>query len=167
MNSSLLTRLTNQPNALDHLLFGLDEDQIRQRPPSGKWSIFENLAHLGQYQTVFLERMHRIINEHNPSFSRYVADEDPGFADWTQLSFPSLTERMRVTRTTLCEFLSRLSGEQLIRVGRHPAYGPMTIAGWTEFFLLHEAHHFFTILKLGGALRTSEQPMGLDLVPAT
>lgn len=48
-----------------------------------------------------------------------------------------------------------------MRIGLHPVYGPMTLEGWTEFFLLHEAHHLFTILRLGGSLRTGEQPMGL------
>ncbi len=54
-----------------------------------------------------------------------------------------------------------LHEEQLMRIGLHPVYGPMTIEGWTEFFLLHEAHHFFTILRLGGSTRTAEEPMGL------
>ena len=161
MKPSLLTRLSDQPNALDHLLSGLTEAQIRQRPQTGKWSIFENLAHLGRYQEVFLDRAQRIIAEETPHFSRYATDDDLGFAEWSRLSWQTLTEQMRGERTTLSAFLSILREEQIRRIGLHPAYGPMTLEGWTEFFLLHEAHHFFTILRLGGSLRTSEQPMGL------
>lgn len=161
MKPSLLSRLSDQPDALDHLLSGLTEDQIRQRPPTGDWSIFENLAHLGRYQAVFLDRIQRIIAEETPQFNRYAANDDPAFADWNRLSWQTLTEQMRGERTTLSAFLSMLREEQITRIGLHPAYGPMTIEGWTEFFLLHEAHHFFTILRLGGSLRTSEQPMGL------
>ncbi|GAB3997238.1 hypothetical protein GCM10028807_41910 [Spirosoma daeguense] len=164
MKQSLLTRLAEQPHALNHLLFNLSEDQIRQRPQPDKWSIFENLAHLGRYQEVFTDRLQRIIANETPSFSRYVADEDPGFADWTQLSFPTLVDRMHLERATLNAFLSILHEEQLMCVGLHPAFGPMTVEGWTEFFLLHEAHHFFTILKLGGALRTQEHPMGFYFI---
>ena len=161
MKPSLLTRLSDQSEAIDHLLSGLTEDQIRQRPPTGKWSIFENLAHLGRYQEVFLDRIQRIIAEEVPTFSRYAADDDPGFTDWTRLSWQTLSEQMRGERATLSAFLSILREEQITRIGLHPAYGPMTVEGWTEFFLLHEAHHFFTILQLGGSMRTSEQPMGL------
>lgn len=161
MKPSLLTRLADQPPALDHLLSGLLEDQIRQRPDPARWSIFENLAHLGRYQEVFLERMERITTEDRPTFGRYVADEDSGFAGWTQLSLPTLVERLRGERAALNAFLSILREEHLTRIGLHPAYGPMTVEGWTEFFLLHEAHHFFTILRLGGAMRTPEQAMGL------
>jgi hypothetical protein len=165
MKSSILNRLSAQPDALNHILFGLNEEQIRQRPQPDKWSIFENIAHLGRYQEVFLDRMQQINTVDVPLFSRYVADDDPGFADWTRLSFEELTERMRGERAALNAFLSILHEEQLTRVGLHPVYGPMTLEGWTESFLLHEAHHFFTIVRLGGSLRTNEQPMGLYLLP--
>jgi len=161
MKQPLITRLASQPDALSHLLAGLTEDQIRQRPQSGKWSIFEHLAHLGRYQEVFTDRIQRINTEETPKFSRYVADNDPGFTGWTSLSLNELLERLRGERATLNAFLSILHEEQLTRIAIHPAYGPMTIEGWTEFFLLHEAHHFFTILQLGGAFRRPDQPMGL------
>ncbi|GAB3701632.1 hypothetical protein GCM10027592_30020 [Spirosoma flavus] len=161
MKQSLLARLSEQPHALNHLLLGLSEDQIRQRPQPEKWSILENMAHLGRYQEVFLDRIQQIISNVTPRFNRYVADNDPDFDDWTRLSFQTLTERMQNERAALNAFLSILREEQLLRVGIHPAFGPMTVEGWAEFFLLHEAHHFFTILKLGGAMRTEEQPMGV------
>ncbi|QJW89528.1 DinB family protein [Spirosoma taeanense] len=161
MKPSLLARLANQPDALNHLLFGLSEDQLRQRPHSDKWSIFENLAHLGRYQEIFLDRVQQINAEVMPSFDRYVAEQDPGFPEWTQLGFYELLERMRGERATLNAFLSILHEELLTRVGLHPLYGPMTVEGWTELFLLHEAHHYFTIARLGGSLRPIEQPMGL------
>lgn len=119
------------------------------------------MAHLGLYRAVFLDRVQRIIADETPQFSRYAADDDPAFTDWVSLSFQTLTERIRGERAVLSAFLSMLHEEQLMRIGLHPVYGPMTIEGWTEFFLLHEAHHFFTILRLGGSLRTGEQPMGL------
>lgn len=162
MKQSLLVRLTNQPDALNHLLPGLTEWQIRERPQTGKWSIFENLAHLGRYQDVFLDRLKRINTEETPLFSRYVADDDPGFTKWNQLSYRALMQEMTSGRAALHTLLSGLQTDQLRRVGLHPVYGPMIIEGWTEFFLLHEAHHFFTILKLGGELRTEEQPMGFS-----
>ena len=52
------------------------------------------------------------------------------------------------SRKTLNDFLFGLDEHQLMRTARHPAYGKWNINGWTQFFLLHEAHHFFTILKL-------------------
>ena len=168
MKSSILSRLSAQPDALEHLLFGLTENQIRQRPQPDTWSIFENLAHLGRYQAVFLERIESIINtSERLTFDRYKADEDPGFADWTGLPYNELIVQIKEERAMLNAFLSILHEEQLTRVGIHPAFGPMTVEGWTEFFLLHEAHHFFTILKVGGSIRAGGNlmAMGFYMMP--
>lgn len=152
MKAYLLARLQHQPAALDHLLDGLTEAQFRQRPQSDKWSIFEHVAHLGRYQNIFVSRVTRIDREDNPAVERYVAEADPGFAEWTGLPYADLMERIREERRTLNTFLGLLHDAQLRRTARHPLYGPMTVEGWTEFFLLHEAHHLFAILRLAGSL---------------
>lgn len=148
MKISLEQRLTHQPDALSHILFGLDESGIRQRPNADKWSIAENLAHLGRYHEVFKERMERILQDEHPHFPRYVADSDPDFAIWCKYDHPVLVKRWKDSRKALNDFLLSLTDEELKRSGHHPVFGLMSINGWTEFFLLHEAHHFFTILKL-------------------
>jgi len=46
---------------------------------------------------------------------------------------------------------SKLQGmgeDDLRRVGHHPRYGMLDVRQWTEFFLLHEAHHLYTIFML-------------------
>lgn len=111
MKSSLLTRLSDQPDALNHLPAGLSEDQIRRRTPTRKWSIFEDMTHLGLYQAVFLDRTQQIIADETPRFSRYPADDDPAFTDWVSLSFQTLTERIRGERAVLSAFLSMLHEE--------------------------------------------------------
>jgi hypothetical protein len=72
MNHALIARLELQHAALNHLLTGITEQQIRQRLTPEKWSIFENIAHLGRYQVVFLERMTVILEEEKPGFDRYA-----------------------------------------------------------------------------------------------
>jgi hypothetical protein len=42
--------------------------------------------------------------------------------------------------------------DQLALKGTHPKYGTLMITEWTEFFLLHEAHHLFTLFRLSKAL---------------
>jgi hypothetical protein len=36
----------------------------------------------------------------------------------------------------------------LQRIGRHARYGRLTVVQWVEFFLLHEAHHLYTIFMI-------------------
>lgn len=160
MEDNLLARLQYQPDALTHLLKELTEPQIRQRLEPDKWSIFENIAHLGRYQEVFRNRITVILQEEKPGFERYVADQDAGFPDWLAQPFDKLSRDFHHSRNTLREAIAHLSEDQCQRVGFHPVYGAMSVTGWTEFFLLHEAHHFLTILKLAGQLRRPDQVMG-------
>ncbi|GAB3898760.1 hypothetical protein GCM10028803_18810 [Larkinella knui] len=153
MISSLLARLQFQPDALSHLLSGLTENQIRQRPAADQWSIFENIAHLGRYQQVFLERMRIILKEDTLTFDRYVADQDPEFESWRSLPYQQVLHNLAIGRSDILHFVHPLTEKEWQRTARHPVYGTMTIEGWTEFFLLHEAHHFLTILKLAGPIR--------------
>ena len=156
MNTAQLARLRYQPDALPAMLSGLTEAQIRQQPQPGKWSIFEQIAHLGRYQQIFLERLQRIRSEETPAFDRYVAGEDPGFTDWLKRPLTDVLSQSNADRDELNRLLSGCSANMVERTGRHPLFGRMTISEWTEFFLLHEAHHLFSIMKLAAPFRNRE-----------
>ena len=148
MEHSLQQRLEYQPEALKHLLSGLTDETASQRPLADKWSVAENIAHLGRYHEIFLGRLQRILSEENPLFERYVADHDPGFSEWSQHNLNTLLQKFYSSRKLLNDFLFGLTDAQVKRKATHPVFGQWTINGWTEFFLLHENHHYFTILKL-------------------
>lgn len=153
MNTAQLARLRYQPDALSPLLYKLTEVQIRWRPEPYKWAIFEQVAHLGRYQQVFRERLERIVTEENPAFDRYVAEADPGFASWLTRPLEDIRRQNQQERDELRQLLSGYSESTLQRTGKHPVFGMMSISQWTEFFLLHEAHHLFAIMKLAAPFR--------------
>lgn len=151
LSSSARTRLEFQHLTIRELIDGLSEPQLKQRVDPTKWSVFENIVHLASYQPVFLLRLQRILNEDSPSFARYTADEDPQFSIDGQLPLVSLLDYIDTRRTDLK--LQSMNDNELSRTGVHPVFGKMTIIGWTEFFLLHEAHHLYTIFRLLQQLR--------------
>ncbi|RFM27719.1 DinB family protein [Deminuibacter soli] len=153
MENSQQMRLLHQPGSLLVSLQHSTEQQLFTRPAEGKWSIFDNLAHLGRYQQIFKERIELILTGSEPQFARYVAEEDPEFARWQHKSPDELLQDMQSERFDLNHFLSSLTDEQQQLKGSHPVYGNLTIEDWIEFFLLHEAHHFLTIFKLAANLR--------------
>ena len=148
MKNSLMQRMIDQPDSLTLLLHNLNEQQIRSRAIPDKWSIYENLVHLGRYHEIFKERMEQIQREESPTFQQYKAENDQGFYDWMQKHFDEMMNDFREERHQLNNYLASLSIQQLHKTGRHPVYGLINVEGWTELFLLHEAHHFWTIAKL-------------------
>ncbi len=85
LSESTSARLATQLDPLLFLFGTANPDALRRRPPSGKWSAHENLAHLGRYHEVFLERLHRMLSEDRPQLGWYRAEDDPEAANWMAL----------------------------------------------------------------------------------
>ena len=143
----LHNRLATQHLMLDGLLQHATDRELRQPIMHGKWSVHEQLAHLGRYQQVFAERVDEIVSHSAPAFPRYVADEDPEFAHWKRRAVKANFDLLKAQRNLLVDRFKALGAATLSRTGIHPVYGRLTLAEWVELFLLHEAHHLFAIFK--------------------
>jgi hypothetical protein len=145
---SLHDRLKNQHEAIAPMIASLDAGRLNRQPLPGKWSIHDNIAHLAKYQPVFMGRIQAILQKEVPVFGRYKAEKDPDFEIWKQFEIHDLLKRLDTDRHILFNLLSGLDDEHLGRTGLHAKYGTLTVTQWTEFFLLHESHHLFTIFML-------------------
>ena len=146
-DESQLVRLKTQLESVDVLFAGASPERIDRRPASGKWSARENLAHIGRYHEIFLERVRRILAETSPQFARYRAEEDPGWQEWASKPFEEIRNQVTALRMKLIDTIAGLQASDYTRVGIHSAFGEMTLSLWLEFFLVHEAHHLYVILQ--------------------
>src|SRR5690349_20155023 len=153
LSSSITTRLEYQHKSLLGIFEGLSDEQIRWQIIPGKWSVFENIVHLVTYQHVFIKRLDQILNEDKLKFARYAADADPLFHDNCSKVTREIIQDLITTRREMIAKIFSLKEDELRRTGIHLAFGEMTVVMWLHFFLLHEAHHLFTIFKLVPELR--------------
>jgi DinB superfamily len=153
LSNSILTRLQFQHETVSELIAGITEQRLKQRLNPEKWSAFENIAHLAAYQPVFYLRLERIASENDPGFERYTADQDPSFTAYLEKTLSGLTGAIVQDRLAITAKLGEMSETVLQRTGIHPKFGRLTMSQWTEFFLLHEAHHLFTLFRLVQDLR--------------
>ena len=153
MLSHLSTRLQYQHQALVDLIDGLSIEMIRRQIIPGKWSIFENIIHLQCYQHTFINRVNEIIEKDNPFFDRYTAESDPLFLENCGKTTREAMHDLISFRKEIAELINGFTETVLNRTGTHPYFGTMSLLQWINFFLLHEAHHLFTILKLRAALQ--------------
>lgn len=155
--SSISTRLQYQHKSLIELIDELSDEQIRRQVIPGKWSIFENIVHLETYQHTFIRRVREMLESHNPAFERYSAEADPMFLDHCAKSSREVMQDLLGTRKELAAGMLSFTENDLAKTGSHPVYGPMNILQWLNFFLLHEAHHLFTIFKLAAELKKMQR----------
>lgn len=153
MPTSISTRLQYQHKSLLDLLNGLSDEQIRRQQYPGKWSIFEIIVHLQTYQHTFISRIKKILEDENPFFNAYTAEADPAFHDNCAKSSREIMQDLLVTRKELSNGILSFKETDLVKEGTHPAYGKMNLVSWLNFFLLHEAHHLFTIFKMSAELK--------------
>jgi uncharacterized damage-inducible protein DinB len=144
---SVLGRLASQLEALPTVLGQAAAEELRRRPASGKWSVHENLAHLARHHDVFLQRLRRILDEASPVLPQYRAEDDPLWPQWAALPTDEVLARLQSLRAELVASVERLSEAELARTGVHSRFGPLSLAAWIEFFLVHEAHHLYTMFK--------------------
>jgi hypothetical protein len=157
LSLSIQSRLKHQHESLAELIKGLTEEQLKQRINPDKWSAFENTVHLVAYQPVFYKRLQLIEQQDNPAFERYMADNDPVFQQYKEYSLKELLEDFATQRFLINNHIFQLSETVLRRAGSHPLYGRFSMSQWSDFFLLHEAHHLFTIFMLTAAIRKGFQ----------
>jgi len=153
LSTSITTRLEYQHKSLLEIIEGLSDEQIRWQIIPGKWSVFENIVHLATYQHAFVKRLDQILEQEKPQFPRYVAEADPLFYDNCSKVTREIMQDLVATRREMIAKIFSLSDKDLRRIGVHLAFGELTIIMWLNFFLLHEAHHLFTIFKLVPELR--------------
>jgi uncharacterized damage-inducible protein DinB len=146
-DESQLVRLKTQLASVDILFAGASPERIDRRSASGKWSARENLAHIGRYHEIFLERLGRIRAETSPQFARYRAEDDPGWQEWASRPPEAVRSRITALRAKLVDTIAGLPAADYSRVGIHSAFGEMTLSLWLEFFLVHEAHHLYVIMQ--------------------
>jgi uncharacterized damage-inducible protein DinB len=151
--SSVSTRLQYQHKSLIEIIDGLSDEDIRRSINPGKWSIFENIVHLQTYQHVFIIRIKQILENSLPSFDRYSAEADPQFAENCTKSTREVMQDLLTTRKEMAAGILSFPEHDLVKSGIHPLFGKMNLVEWLNFFLLHEAHHLFTIFKIGAELK--------------
>lgn len=151
--SSITTRLHYQHKSIVDMIDGLSDEMIRRQVIPGKWSIFENIVHLQTYQHTFCARMKQLLSGTDPLFARYTAEADPVFLDNCHLSFREIMQDLLTLRKQMLVQISSLDEPDLTKTAVHPFFGRMTLIQWLNFFLLHEAHHMFTIFKLAAEVK--------------
>lgn len=144
----MAARLQHQHHAIREIIGDLPDTLLRLEVNPGKWSAHANIAHLTAYQPVFIDRLERMSRECSPAFDRYVAGDDPLFPACLDRSTASLLDQLAADRARIITTLEAGGEAFLAGTATHPRFGLLTVKDWTEFFLLHEAHHLYTLYSL-------------------
>ncbi len=146
LDPGLTARLAHQIASFRARVGDAEPGDLSRAPAPGRWSALQNLAHVGRHHEIMRDRLARVLAEDAPVFPPYREAEDAGWAAWERLSPEALWPRLLERRQQLLDWTSGLTRDQVARTGVHARFGPMDVAGWLDFFLVHEAHHLYVAM---------------------
>lgn len=132
---------------ISRLSENLPEEQIELRPPAGKWSAREIVAHLADCELVFAFRLRQTLAEDGPTIQPFDQDKwarrygNASFADGLRL-FSALREwnLLLIDETTEAERKREMT---------HPERGTMTFWNVVETMAGHDINHLGQLERLG------------------
>ncbi len=138
----LLLDLESAPAVLARLLAGVTDPAIwDRRPDPDRFTLREMVAHLADWEGVFLGRLTQTRDEANATLhgldeGQVATDNDYAHADPQECLM-----RYGAGRQKIVAFLSDLSPEQWERVGTHTEIGPISIEAQTVLIAAHDGYH--------------------------
>jgi uncharacterized damage-inducible protein DinB len=137
----LLNGLVATPIVIDHLLRDSAESDYDITPDPERYTIRWQIAHLADWEDIWLERMTVIRTQDNPTIPNRDPDEAAEKGKYDQREVAAEQARFRQGRERLVAFLQGLTDEDWQRSGSHTKWGPMTIEDLTTLVIGHDGYH--------------------------
>lgn len=146
--SWLLKALRETANALESLLWGIDEELVAGRPDEDEWSSAELMRHMAEMERCYVDRLERMVTLDEPHIRAFDADslEDarrPRRPD----AFDALEEFAELRRQAVY-LLWSLERSDWHRKGIHPYLGPLTILQVAREMNEHDLAHLWQMRRL-------------------
>jgi hypothetical protein len=142
----LCSGLAAGPMVVEQLLVGLSEAQADARPDPERFTIREVVAHLADWEQIWLVRLTRIATEDRP----FLEDIDEGEMaienDYAHLEVADSLRRFTEGRARLVTLLRGLEGEAWLREGVRHRDAPSN-DGFAEMILGHDGYHFEQVIR--------------------
>ncbi len=139
----ILSGLEGTPDVLEALLHDVTPTDARwdTRPDPDRFTLREIVAHLADWEPIFLQRIERIRDEDMP----LLADVDEGKLaitnDYAHSDPRASLSRFRSGRANLLATLRALPPEAWPRMGNRDTIGILTLENLVSFILGHDGYH--------------------------
>ncbi|HSP54728.1 MAG TPA: DinB family protein [Dehalococcoidia bacterium] len=139
--NDIVAYLRGGPDLVGHACRGLTDDQLRQRPTSGEWSLIELLCHLRDSAIEEGMRTRRMVEEDNPTLEPYDEQTRALERNYMAEDPAKAATALRGYLTGYAYQLERFSEAEWERPGFHPESGPVTVRSRAELEVEHIAAH--------------------------
>ncbi len=137
----ILAYLRGAPDLVEQACQGLTDDQFRQTPAAGDWSLIELVCHLRDSAIEEGMRARRMVEEDNPTLEPYDEQARAIERDYQGEDRAKVMTALRAYFTGYAYQLERFSDAEWERPGLHPETGPVTVRRRAELEVEHTETH--------------------------
>lgn len=146
--SAVIKALKRAPKIVVPLVREMPAGLLKQRPPSGKWSVHEHACHLAVVHRLFFERLETMLATPAPVITPY----DPGQNDpddrLLKLDLETMLVRYVADRRSLVARLWLLAPDVWNRTAEHAEYSHYSVFIMFRHLALHDFFHAYRIEEL-------------------
>ena len=144
----IIERLSRTPSRIEEIINNTNAD-ILQLKSENKWSIKEEIGHMGDLEPLWLGRVYDLINQAEELRAADLTNQKTNIANHNTSDIKFLVKHFRSQREQLVSKLRNLNDEVLLHFSLHPRLKtPMRIIDLTFFVAEHDDHHLSTIQEL-------------------
>lgn len=144
---ALVQRLRAQSDEVARLTRGLDESALAATSVPGKWSMKELICHFRRMESIFVERISRMLVEETVIVPYENPDGDEVFVALTKRPAAEVLAEYLSERRALCHTLEALTPAQWHRKAKHPQFQHFDVHFQIEYMAHHEAHHIYQLFQ--------------------
>jgi uncharacterized damage-inducible protein DinB len=138
----LIAALAGAPTVLTALLKDASAEDYDKKVDPDRFTLREMLAHLADWEAIFLGRLQQLKNEEHPVLigideAQWSIDHDHAHSDYV-----ASLETYRTGRSLMVDFIKDLSSEDLLRTGHHTEAGDMNVVELLALISAHDNYHF-------------------------
>ena len=126
---------------LEARLSGISEPALRKPEAPGKWSVAHVVQHLADSDLVAGYRIRMVVAENSPPLQGYDQDRWAREFQYDQVPLDSARDQLRSLRIANLRLWSRLTPDQLQRVGIHSERGPESAGHILRLMGAHDLVH--------------------------
>lgn len=145
----VLSALEGTPDVLEQLLRGVSAEDPAwdRRPDPERFTIREVLAHLADWEEVFLDRLTRTREQEEPVLQGYDEGQVALDRDYAHQDSYANLARFRKGREKLIAFLRSMNDAEWGRIGRHTEIGPISLESQAALICGHDGYHTWQIAQ--------------------
>lgn len=145
------------PQLLRHLVEGMTEEDLDATPIPGKWSTRQVVSHIADFESIYADRMKRVIAEHEPTLLSGNPDWFASRLGYHKRHIEEELQLIEAVRNQMARIFRNISNHDFLRIGYHSEDGPLTLERLLQSIIDHIPHHVRFVVEKRKAIKLTEE----------